>query len=151
MVFLETNSSTRSSECFSIDSDSVDEHIVSRSPLCDLSVDMIKQLPLDYMHLVCLGVMRHLLIYWVEGALLNRLPFRKVTQLSEKIEEMIPFILCEFVRKPRSLIHLKRWKAVEFCLFLVYVGPLVLKKILSKDIVNHFMLFMLLSIFWCVT
>lgn len=37
----------------------------------------------------------------------------------------------EFVRKSRSLVECKRFKATEFRLFLLYTGPVVLQKVIS--------------------
>jgi len=43
------------------------EHHNGQSPLTKLSVDMITAFPLDYMHLICLGVMRKLLYLWIKA------------------------------------------------------------------------------------
>ena len=45
----------------------------------------------------------------------------------------------EFVRQPRSLKDLDRWKATEFRQFLLYSGPVVLRNILSNDAYQHFL------------
>ena len=37
-----------------------DGHHVGVSPLTELSLGMVSQFPLDYMHLVCMGVIRRL-------------------------------------------------------------------------------------------
>ncbi len=39
----------------------------------------------------------------------------------------------DFHRKGRPLAQISRWKAVEFRVFLLYTGPLILKKILSPE------------------
>jgi len=45
------------------------DHHTGISPLKQLSVGMVTQFPLDYMHLVCLGVMCKLLLLWLKGLL----------------------------------------------------------------------------------
>ena len=45
----------------------------------------------------------------------------------------------EFVGQPRSLKDLDRWKATEFCQFLLYTGPVVLRSVLSEDSYKHFL------------
>ena len=44
-----------------------------------------------------------------------------------------------FARKPRTLFELDRWKDTEFRQFLLYTGPAVLRKVLSKVMFRHFM------------
>ncbi|KAJ8915730.1 hypothetical protein NQ315_000665 [Exocentrus adspersus] len=86
-------------------------------------LDMIKSFPLDYMHLVCLGVMKKLL---------NNLWQTK--NISDKCLELKNEIPKEILRRPRSLSEVKRWKATEFCLFLFYMGPVVLKQNVPDEI-----------------
>ena len=43
------------------------EHHVGISPLQQLKCGMVSGFPLDYMHLVCLGVIRRLLNLWIHG------------------------------------------------------------------------------------
>ena len=65
VVYLNTNSELRTYEDFV--NVTFPEHQLLKSPLLHLdNFDLIKQLPLDYMHL-CLGVMRKLLNYWLKG------------------------------------------------------------------------------------
>lgn len=43
------------------------EHHTGNSILEKLSIGMVSQIPLDYMHLVCLGVVKRLLQLWIKG------------------------------------------------------------------------------------
>ena len=53
-----------------------------------------------------------------------------------------------FARKPRALFELDRWKDTEFRQFLLYTGPAVLQKVLSKEMFRHFIsLSLAISIF----
>ncbi len=95
------------------------------SPFLDIpNLDMVYGFPLDYMHLVLLGVMRKLLYIWGRG--LVRSPFvfnergkRKINRRLRKIRKSLPN---EFERRSISLAHLKTWKAQEFRTFLLYTG-----------------------------
>lgn len=46
-----------------------EEHHLDTGPsiLLELPVDIVKQVPLEYMHLVCLGVVHKLLVMWFRG------------------------------------------------------------------------------------
>lgn len=118
----------------------------THSPVVEIAgFDPVSQFTLDYLHLCCLGVMRKLLNYWCKKdsfgnrKVLLSLRLRKI--LSGRMTRYAKCIPTEFARKPRSLKDLDRFKGTEFRLFLLYLGPIVLKKILPKDLYDHFLLF----------
>ena len=117
-----------------------DEHHLGPTPLSSLPIGMVTGFPLDYMHLVCLGVMRRLLLCWLKGPLAVRLCSRKVEQLKNNLLKMIPFIPREFSRKPRSVGDLLRWKATELRQFLLYTGPVALLDVLPEPLYKNFLL-----------
>lgn len=103
--------------------------------------------PLDYMHLVCLGVMRKLISLWLKHVYSKRIAktfCKRVSQLLKNIRSTVP---SEFNRRPRSLKDYKQWKATEFRTFLLYSGPvlrdlvleLVLRDILDNDMYKNFL------------
>lgn len=101
------------------------------------NIDLV---PVDYMHLVCLGVMKKLLFLWVQKGPLNvRLRSTKINELSSLLLSLNSCITSDFVRKNRSIQDLCRWKVTEFRLFLLYSGQVVLKNIISKECYNIFM------------
>lgn len=121
---------------------------------------MVYGFPLDYMHLVLLGVMRKLLFIWARGLARSPLVFnergrRKINRRLRKIRKYLPN---EFERRSISLDHVKTWKAQEFRTFLLYtgifflvsylfkykydflnLGPFLLKGILTSQRYNHFL------------
>lgn len=102
-------------------------------------IDMVQSFPLDYMHLVCLGVVKKILLLWCCGKPSTKLCYQKISAISSSLIELSPYIPKEFNRKPRSLSEIKRWKATELRQFLFYTGPLVLKNNISKDRYNNFL------------
>ncbi|KAG1657416.1 hypothetical protein GQR58_023391 [Nymphon striatum] len=116
-------------------------------PFPGFTVNFISQFPVDYMHLVCLGVVRRLLNIWLKGKLKTRLTNRLVDQLSSALVQLRSHIPSEFARKPRSVREVDRWKATEFKQFLLYTGPVVLSSIVDETVYQNFML--LLAILIC--
>lgn len=111
-----------------------------RTILLELDIDLVLDVPFDYMHLVCLGVVKKLLTHWFNRETVQHLITREdVAELSRRLLFLHNTIPCEFARKPRSLDDLPRWKATEFRLFLMYIGPIVLKGILPDPLYDHFM------------
>ena len=76
---------------------------------------------------------------WIKGKKETRLATRHVDEISKKLLEIEQFVPREFVRKPRGLQDIDRWKATEFRQFLLYTGELVLKGTLRNDLYSHFM------------
>jgi hypothetical protein len=139
MTFPETKATLRTDAFFLAMED--EDHHAGPSPFCEFSsVDMISKFPLDYMHLICLGVMRKLLNLWVKGPLHIRIGTLAVRHLSDALIICRDQVPCEFTRKPRRVNELDRWKATEFCQFLLYTGPLVLHDVLSLEMYSNFVL-----------
>lgn len=105
----------------------------------------VNSFSLDYLHVVCLGVMKTLLSTWVLGnAHPCKFPSIIINKISMSLIALYSHFPCEFNRKPRGLNELKRWKGTELRSFLLYSGPVVLLSNLSTldngvDIYNHFL------------
>lgn len=113
-----------------------------RTKLINISyLGLVSNVPLDYMHLVCLGVMRKLIQLWLSGPINKnvRLSSNIVCKISDALTDLVKCIPSDFNRKPRALKYLKYWKATELRLFLLYLGPIVLRKHLRKDLYYHFL------------
>lgn len=103
--------------------------------MLDLGVGLISQVPIEPMHLIYLGVVKRVLVnYLLEGKSrnykLSQLMIQQINNLSIQIKTNIP---SEFIRKPRPLNEVKRWKATEFRLFILYTGPILLHNKLQKN------------------
>lgn len=112
MTFPETNAPLRTDVSFNALED--DDHHKGLSPFEELNVGMVSQFPLDYMHLVCLGVVKSMLLLWKKDPLRCRLGSQDNNQISDSLLSIKNYIPCEFSRKPRSLDVIDRWKATEF-------------------------------------
>lgn len=117
----------------------------SATVLLNLKINIIDSFPLDYMHLVCLGVVKKLLLLLCKYAPLNlRICNRKKEGVSNMDRINSGIFSCqqglprEFSRRCRSLDDIMQWKATEFRLFLLYIGPLVLRENISESQYKHF-------------
>ena len=149
-VGVSTNSRTTfsSAGCYSaekrrhdkfVNLDYAGSHQLGGTPLCRIASDCINMCALDYLHLVCLGAVRRILMYWKKGDRRVKLSSSQLMQLSEKLIGLRDFIPSEFARRPRSIAELDRWKATEYRQFLLYTGPVVLKSVLPADLYKHFL------------
>ena len=104
---------------------------------------MVTSFPLDYMHLVCLGFCKRLLHLWRSGPIAGniRLPSIGLRRISDRLDNIRPYMPCEFQRKCRTLDQFERWKATEFRQFLLYLGPVVLRGILDEQKYENFLNF----------
>lgn len=116
-------------------------HHVGNSDLEKLPIDMIKCMPYEYMHLICLGVTKKLLKLWCMGK--GPLPPRLAARISKKLVKLGKCLPVEFNRKQRGFKEIDRWKATEFRTCLLYTGIVAFKKHLPK---SHYEVFMCLSV-----
>jgi hypothetical protein len=147
VIYRNTDAPLRSDVLFDELADPSHHH--RPSPLRELNVGMVTQFCLDYMHLVCLGIVRKLILLWLRGPLLCRLSANMLQQVSERLTNLRTSVPLEFARKPRTVYDVDRWKATEFRQFLLYTGPVVLKGILTEAMYQHFML-LSFSIYCCL-
>ena len=138
VVFLNCNCILRTDESFRSRRD--EEHHKDISPLESVGIGMVTQFPLDFMHLVCLGVVRKMLYALIKGPLRVRLASQQVKKINQKLEQIKSLIPNEFARKCRTLDALKHFKATEFRLFVLYVGPFALQNEIRTDLFKHFLL-----------
>lgn len=77
-------------------------HQVGRSPLIALNMNCIQQFSLDYMHLVCLGVVRRMLSFLTKGPNDCRLSVRQKAEISDNLLALRGLMPSEFARQPRG-------------------------------------------------
>ena len=114
-------------------------HHKGDSPLTILPKDLVKCVTLDYMHLICLGVVKKLINLWMEGKRSYRISVTQSDVITSRIMSFCPSLGCDFARKLRGLNDIGRWKATECRNFLLYAGPIVLKCVLREDLYNNFL------------
>lgn len=103
-------------------------------------INFIADIPIDYMHLICLGVVKRLVVQtWAFGSIPHKLCARDFNQISQNLTNLKQYIPSNFARVPRALSESKKWKATEFRQFLLYSGPVVLKNVLSPTKYYHFL------------
>lgn len=116
------------------------KHHNGNSVLENLPIDMVNAFPFEYMHLICLGVMRKLLLLWIKGKPgPYKLHKRSIDTLSSLHCELAKALPIEFGRKSRSLWEIDRWKASELRTFLLYTGPIILCNVIKVEQYNLFL------------
>jgi hypothetical protein len=144
VVYLDLCAPLRTDFQFRHEKDQFEDHHNGVSPLEELDIDMVNSIPYEYMHLVCLGVVRKMLQLWLRGKKKDyRLSAHQSEVISASLLNMKSYVPSEFARKPRSLREIDRWKATELRQFLLYTGPLVLKGVLNEE---HYSIFMCLHV-----
>lgn len=142
MYFPETDAPLRTNSSFNDMED--DEHHVGENPLRPIGIGMVTDIPLDYMHLVCLGVVKRILQLWMTSKANGPKELRIGSLAKWEISELLLALKHrwpkEFARKPRSLSELDRWKATEMRNFLLYSGPVVLQRFIKEEAYSNFML-----------
>ena len=74
---------------------------------------MVMNVPLDYTHVMCLGVIKKLLTAWINGLPSLKIGSKSVKETSRRMLKLKHTISSEFSRKPRTL-DISYWKATEY-------------------------------------
>ena len=102
--------------------------------------DIVKSISVDYMHTVCLGVMKRLLTIWfnVEHKSHPAYIGSKVKEVDQQLIRITP--PNSVTRTPRSISdNLKHYKASELKMLLLHYGPVCLADVLPHKYFNHFL------------
>lgn len=138
VTYPECHAPLRTDSSFRLQSDS--NHHLQLSPLCNLTIDLVNDFVVDYMHLVCLGVTRKLISLWFSGPLKTRLGPLSRKEINDKLMSFSSHMPCDFARRPRAITEFERWKATEFRSFLLYTGPVYLLDSVPTEVYNNFIL-----------
>lgn len=117
-------------------------HIKGISPLLKIkNIGLVTQFPLDPMHLIYLGVVKRIIVnYLIEGARKYKLSKKNLAYMNCLMKQLQKYVPNEFTRKPRSFMEIKRWKALEFRNFIIYLFPIVMYNNLDNKRYNHLLL-----------
>jgi len=110
--------------------------------------DLVKSIPFDYMHCVCIGVMKKLLLFWI-GAPKHKqnmsLPANLINVLDIKLNQLSEYIPIEFQRRfsensrKHPLHDASRWKATELHQCLLYLGFIIFRNFLNSEVYDHYL------------
>ena len=108
------------------------------SPLAKITeANLISTFVIDYMHLVCLRVVRNILNYLKKGPV-GKISALQLREISDRLIMLNGKMPSEYARQARSLHELHRWKATQFRQFLLYTGHIDLRRIVSKELFQQF-------------
>ena len=109
-IFLRQNKPLRTDENFR--SKEQKKQHKGTSPFEKNEIDMVKSIPIDYMHAVCIGVMKLLLKIWFRGDPKKKVKPMFNLKVMEKVSNLFlsfgKFMPKEFNRKPQPLSELGR-------------------------------------------
>lgn len=150
VIFPIDNSNVRTNETFR--NKTHPEHHIGDSVLLQLGIDMIRQFPLDYLHLMCLGVGRKTIRTWVKGRVPLKLRSSDIETINQNVQVVKKYFPSDFQRKPRSFNEIEYFKGTEYRTIILYTGIVLFRNVLCKERFEHFVLlhsamFILLSKF----
>lgn len=104
-----------------------------------LNVNVVSQCPPDYLHVVLLGVVKKLLRLWFQP-LKPLLPIHCRQKVSASLKLCNEYIPSEIHRKCRPVEEILTFHGNELRVFLLKVGPTVLRNNVSSDFYQNFLL-----------
>jgi len=105
-----------------------DHHKSGYSSLSRLPLGLVSNVTFDYMHLVCLGVMKKLLTTWVTGKYTKKtkLSRRQLLLLTKRLQIIAAYCPREFARRPTFINEYHKFKATEYRqILLLYIQVLL--------------------------
>ncbi|XP_033122015.1 uncharacterized protein LOC117121027 [Anneissia japonica] len=102
-----------------------------------LHFNIISGFVVDYMHCVCIGVVKTMTYLWLENVNARYYIGNQLTTLNNKLTQIRP--PSEVSRLCRSLTQRKFWKAHEWRAWLLHYSPLVLKHVLPSTHYTHWL------------
>lgn len=144
VTLLDLDACKRTDESFTCKNDLNHHKEGTMSCLKNLGIGLVTQFPLDYMHLVLLGVMKRLMKRWKSSKRAEfkaNLSLEKQSIFNSLIESFSSHIPSEFARKLRGGLHtISFWKATEFRLYLLYVGVAMMHLFPENQNLNYLLL-----------
>ena len=149
--FIKTDSTLRTDEKFRAGYYSDHQKPNDVSPLLQLPIDLIRDFPVDYMHLVLLGVVKRLVRLWLGTTDFHvtkfscnfRLLARETSGvIAERVKICSDSVPSEFQRRPRQMDENKFFKAKEFRTILCYTFPFIFRGLFTNNhkVYEHFLL-----------
>ena len=146
--FVERSCELRTDRSFREERDD-NHHHGTCSPLVQLPIDMVRDFPLDYMHLVLLGVVRKLMCMWFPASkkkvkrskffFLHLIAGPGLAKSNRRALLCSKFTPKEFQRRPRSFADINYFKATEFRNIVCYLFPFIFHKVFANDVTyKHF-------------
>lgn len=141
-IYPEVNSKHRTMNSFK-EKETPDHHLPGlTSPLLKIAeFDIVGGVVLDYMHLLCIGVMKTLYDKWLNSRYICRLSNDKRDKLQKILLSISDCVPCEFQRKKFDLNDIVNWKATQYRFSLFYTGIFMITSILPYDQARHYSLF----------
>lgn len=101
--------------------------------------NVLSAVKIDSMHCVYLGVQKALLTAWTTKTGALKWSSKRLAEASIDVVELSKNMTSEFPRSFRAFDELAHMKATEYRNFLLYIGPVILKKYLSPEHYSHFL------------
>jgi hypothetical protein len=143
MCYNNQNAAARTDDSFRTREDNgyhIEMSPIERIPF----LDIVQSFPIDPMHQLYTGAVKKVLklLFGVKPNP-HKLPLELKNSVSVQVTNIRTFITDDFQRLPREMDSVGLFKATEGRLFLLYVGPLVMRQILdgsqkNRDIYDHF-------------
>jgi len=124
-----------------------EEHHIGVSPLLEISgFGIVSSIPLDYMHLCCLGIMKTILNFMIRGTLVPnscgsiRLSRDQIDHINRRMKIVAQWLSKDFSRI-LDLNDFKTYKVTELRQIMLYTGPFIFKNIVSQPVYDNFLIF----------